>query len=126
MPRNRTAPNGRPWLRYYRMRINLGLEHCRNCGIFSEQLQWGHIVAHKRGGPFTQDNITILCKWCNRAQGQASWFHLPSLRTEHSMVPPCMSATARVSFYPNGDCQYLWPAPRATQPSSLLAVLPGG
>lgn len=45
-------------------------------------MTWGHIVPHMFGGSFTIDNLTILCRRCNEAQGARFWDHLIPLCQE--------------------------------------------
>lgn len=65
-PRNRR----KGWYGYYKNRIRVGLEYCRQCKKCDVELTFGHLVAECNGGRITLDNITILCLACNTKQGK--------------------------------------------------------
>jgi hypothetical protein len=72
----------RAWARAYRNRIENRLEHCRECGVVSSRLTWGHLVPCLVGGRIRAANVTILCHRCNWRQGLSLWGPLIPLADE--------------------------------------------
>lgn len=70
------------WTTYYRQRMNIGIERCRNGDCTRNATTFGHLKPRSRRGRFTMKNITLLCQECNRLQGDQVWSHLVPLSHE--------------------------------------------
>lgn len=70
------------WTTYYRQRMNIGIERCRNGDCVRNATTFGHLRPRSRGGMFTMKNITLLCSECNQLQGDDVWPHLVPLSHE--------------------------------------------
>lgn len=80
------------WVRVYRARIRLGLETCRECGVFNvwgteRQLTLDHIHPRCKGGPSLMENATILCLRCNNEKGDGPARVRTSLKLEELRAP---------------------------------------
>ena len=47
---------------------------CANCAdqLRKRLLEIDHIIPRSKGGPDTDDNLQLLCGWCNRTKGPRS------------------------------------------------------
>lgn len=86
----RRRASRRPWFKAYRARMAAGLEQCRLCFRRSPRVRlvFAHIVPHSRGGPYSLDNLTILCYDHDRRCGPVRLSGVMSLAEEESLSPP--------------------------------------
>jgi hypothetical protein len=78
----------RSWSRIYRNRMDLGLEHCRQCHT-NRDLTFDHIRPRSlRGSGRSMSNLTILCFSCNTRRGNRPARVLVSLADEEAAAPP--------------------------------------
>ena len=70
------------WTTYYRQRMTIGIERCRNGDCIRNATTFGHLKPRSRKGRFTMKNITLLCEECNQLQGDQVWPHLVPLTHE--------------------------------------------
>lgn len=78
----KTSARHRAWYRKVRKRISEGREYCRRCGRVTTELVLAHKIPHSHLGPYRRDNLVVLCKRCDKRQGNRPITDLPTLADE--------------------------------------------